>query len=85
MHTYSIYMYIQSKVWWKRGEAYIAPDFQVGTSVKEHLRHFQVTMTSGEVQRSETILSETDTQCKKEPLTTGRPATTTACLLQAVK
>ena len=66
MHTYSIYMYIQSKVWWKRGEAYIAPDFQVGTSVKEHPRHFQVSMTSGEVQRSETILSETDTQCEKD-------------------
>jgi hypothetical protein len=43
------------------GEAYLVLSFEVGSFVQEHLRHFRMTIPSGEVESSLITLSETDT------------------------
>ena len=48
------------------GEAYLVLSLQVGSFVQEHLRHFHMTIKSGEVESSPIILSETDTHSERE-------------------
>jgi hypothetical protein len=48
------------------GEAYLFLSIQVGSFVQEHLRHFRMTILSGVVESSPTLLSETDTHSERE-------------------
>ncbi len=48
------------------GTAYLVLSLQVGSFVQEHLRHFRMTISSGEDERSITRLSETDTHSERE-------------------
>ena len=48
------------------GEAYLGPSLDIGSFVKEHLRHFRMTTSSGVVESSPIILSETDTHSERE-------------------
>ena len=48
------------------GEAYLVLSLQVGSFVQEHLRHFHMTIMSGEVESGQIILSETDTHSERE-------------------
>ena len=48
------------------GEAYLVLSLDIGPFDQEHLRHFRMTITSGEEKSSLTILSETDTHSERE-------------------
>ena len=48
------------------GEAYIGLSLQVGSFVQEHLRHFRMTIHSGDDKSSIITLSETDTHSERE-------------------
>jgi hypothetical protein len=59
-----------------KGEAYLVLSFQVGSFVQEHLRHFRMTLHSGEVKSSIIILSETDTHSERDTSRWMIPPTT---------
>jgi hypothetical protein len=50
------------------GEAYLALSLslQVGSFVQKHLHHFHMTIISGPVESSITMLSETDTHSERD-------------------
>ena len=49
------------------GKAYLVLSLDIGSFVQEHLRHFRITIQSGEDKSSSIIhLSETDTHSERE-------------------